>query len=125
MVKKTTSKDPSAPVIVLDRPREICFKMWEMRMFRERTCKSILKIDFDKGADSEIMEEGLLLELCYVSLLRDDPDLDIQDLEKMISFGQMTEMLPAITSFLAPTVKAAKAGGGSAEPRDFQKSGKG
>ena len=94
-------------------------------MFRERTGKSILKIDFDKGADSEIMEEGLLLELCYVSLLRDDPDLDILDFEKMISFGQMVEMLPLITGFLAPAAAAAKAGGGSLEPGDFQKSGKG
>ena len=116
MAKKTI-KDPGSAIVVLDRSREINFKMWEMKLFKERTGKSILKMDFAKGADSEFMSEELLTELCYVSLVRDDPELQIEDFEKMISFGQMMEMLPVITSFL----EADGAGGGSAKPRDFQK----
>ena len=72
--------------VMLDTERKVILNLYAMKKFREITGMSVLKLKED-----DITEEELSA-LTYAALLTYSPDITIEEVDKHVHVGNMTEI---------------------------------
>lgn len=80
----------SPNIIMLDTERKVILNLFAMKKFREVTGKSIMQLK-----DNEYTEQELSA-LTWAALLTFNPDITIEEVDKMVHFGNISEIFNAI-----------------------------
>jgi hypothetical protein len=76
--------------VLLDTERKVVLNLYAMKKFRELTGKSVMQLKEEDVTEEEISA------LTFAALLTFNPDITIEQVDKMVDMGNMTEVYAAI-----------------------------
>ena len=76
--------------VQLDTERKVILNLFAMKKFRELTGKSVMNLKAEETTEEEISA------LAWAALLTHNPDITIEEVDKLIHIGNMEEVYAAI-----------------------------